>query len=98
LIALDRAELALGHSAEAEAAARRAVALAESFVPKGTPSYLIGHARLALGEVELAAGDRIAAGASFEAAREQLEKTLGPDHPRTARARKLAASLSAPGA
>ncbi len=88
LIALCRAERALGHSAEAGAAARQAVALAESFVPKGTPSYLIGHARLALGEVELASGDRIAAGTSFETAREQLEKTLGPDHPQTARARE----------
>ena len=91
LIALCRAERALGHSAEAEAAARQAVALAESFVPKATPSYLIGHARLALGEIELAAGDRVAARASLEAARAQLEKTLGPDHPQTARARKLAA-------
>ena len=40
----------------------------------------------------------IAARASFEAAREQLQKTLGPDHPQTERARKLAASLSAAGA
>jgi hypothetical protein len=54
--------------------------------------------QLALGEVELAAGDRIAAGASFEAAREQLLKTLGPDHPQTEHARKLAASLAAAGA
>ncbi len=56
LVGLARAELATGHPEAAEAAAKRALALAESFVEKGAPSYLVGLSLAALGEVELAAG------------------------------------------
>jgi len=98
LASLARAELSLGQATQAEAAARQALALAESFVEKGTPSYLIGNSLAALGEVEEAAGHRDVARADVARAVEQLQKTLGPDHPQTEHARKLAASLSAAGA
>ena len=95
LIGLARAESALGNATAATAAAGRAITLSESFIEKGTPSYLLGHSRLALGEVQLAAGEKIAARASFDAALEELQRTLGPSHPKTARARQLAESLAA---
>ncbi len=95
LIALCRAERALGHSAEAEAAAHQAVALAESFVPRGTPSYLVGRAHLTLGEVELARGDRAAAGLNIAAASDELTRTLGPNHPAVLQARRLAGTSAA---
>ncbi len=68
---------------------------AESFIEKGTPSYLVGQSRLALGEAQLAAGEKVAARASFDAALDELQRTLGPAHPRTARARQFAESLAA---
>ncbi len=95
LIGLARAELALANAAAATAAAGRAITLSESFIEKGTPSYLVGQARLALGEVQLAAGEKLAARASFDGALEELQRTLGPEHPRTARARQFAESLAA---
>jgi tetratricopeptide (TPR) repeat protein len=95
LIGLARAELSLGHATAAVAAADRAITLSESFIEKGSPSYLVGQSRLALGEVQLAAGDKVAARASFDAALQQLQRTLGPTHPKTARARQFAESLAA---
>jgi eukaryotic-like serine/threonine-protein kinase len=96
-VGLARAEQTLGHAVEAETAARQALALAESFAPKGTPSYLIGHARLAVGEVELARGDRAAARTTIAAATDSLRLSLGAEHPAAVRARKLAeTAASAP--
>jgi serine/threonine-protein kinase len=83
LIGLARAEQALGDGAAAVTAVRRAIALAESFVEKDAPSYLVGLSRLALGDVQLAKGERDAARVSFRAAAEHLRRTLGPDHPAT---------------
>jgi len=88
LVDLSRAELAVGHPEAAEAAARRALALATSLVEKDSPSYLIGLSQAALGEAELARRDP-AARATLAAAATELERTLGPDHPATARARRL---------
>jgi serine/threonine protein kinase len=93
LIALARAETALGNSDAAATAAGRAIALAESQVEKGTPSYLAGHAKAALGEAQLAAGDRSGARITLAAAMDQLQQTLGPEHPATRKAAKLVRSL-----
>jgi len=95
-IALSRAERALGHTAAAEASARKAIAEAEPFVLKEAPSYLVGHAQAALGEAQLAAGDGEAARESLCSAIDQLDRTLGPGHPATLRARKLAEQAAAP--
>jgi serine/threonine-protein kinase len=85
---LARAELATGHLEEAEAAARRALALAESLVEKSSPSYLIGLSQAVVGEVRLARGQP-GAEAILREARAQLERTLGEAHPATLRAREL---------
>jgi serine/threonine protein kinase len=93
LIALAHAEGALGNGEAAAAAARRAVALAESQVEKGTPSYLVGHAKAALGEAQLVAGDRRGARITMAAAMDHLQQTLGPEHPATKKAANLLRSL-----
>jgi tetratricopeptide (TPR) repeat protein len=89
-VALARAELALGHREAAMAAAREALEIAKSFVPAGTPSYLVGHSLEALGEIELAAGDRPAARTSLGSAIDQLSRSLGAEHPAVLHARRLA--------
>lgn len=88
LIGQARAELSLRHGAAAEAAARRAIALAESLAGKGSPSYLIGLSQAALGEVQLAQGDPSAT-ATLVAALGHLEQTLGGQHPATVATRRL---------
>ncbi|MGE5414284.1 MAG: protein kinase domain-containing protein [Syntrophomonadaceae bacterium] len=90
LIGLARAEKALGHPEDAERAARRALELAQSFVPKGTPSYMIGHAQAALAEILLWRGDRASAQATIAAATDQLTRSLGGTHPAIERARLIA--------
>ena len=87
LTGLARAELATGHPEAAEAAARRALVLAESFVDKDAPSYLVGLSLASLGEVERSAG-KISARETIAKAVQHLEKTLGPDHPATRQARR----------
>jgi len=93
LVELARAETALGRPTDAEASARRAVALAKTYVPNGTPSFLVGCAEAELGEAELAAGRSDAARATLTGAADTLAKTLGPSHPATVRARRLVASI-----
>jgi serine/threonine-protein kinase len=90
LTGLAQAQLATGHPEAAEATARRAIAMAESIVEKGSPSYLIGLSKAALGEVQLARGQSQAARDSLEAALAQLEQTLGPEHPASLSVRGLA--------
>jgi serine/threonine-protein kinase len=85
---LARAELATGHLEEAEAAARRALALAESLVEKSSPSYLIGLSQTVLGEIRLARRQPDAE-VILREARAELEQTLGEEHPATFRARTL---------
>ncbi len=89
LVALARAELSTGHPDAAEGAARRALALAESFVEKGAPSYLVGLSLAALGEIELAGGDAGAARASISAAVENLERDTRLRAPGHAPGRRL---------
>jgi eukaryotic-like serine/threonine-protein kinase len=91
-IGLSRAELALGHEPAAVAAAERAMKLAESFVEKGAPSYLVGRSRSALADAQLASGQKDAARTSYKLALDELQRTLGPDHPATKNARIRASS------
>ena len=88
LIGLARAEAALGNVEPAESAARRAIALADSMVEKGSPSYLVGCAKAALGEIQLARGQPEAARTSLTEAVTHLQPTLGTDHPATGAARR----------
>ena len=85
---LARAQHGLGESKEALASARKAIAMAESFVEPGSPSYLIGHGRLAEGDVLQALGSTADAQASYRRALEHLERTLGPRHEATEAARR----------
>ena len=87
LVGLARAELATGHPDAAETAARRALALAESFVDRGARSYLIGLSLAELGRAELALRGPEAARPTLQTALGHLQDTLGPDHPATAAAR-----------
>ena len=88
LVGLARAELATGHPEAADAAAKRALALAESFVEKGAPSYLVGMSLAAQGEVELAGGRAEAGKRTLEKAVDHLQTTLGAEHPATLEARR----------
>ena len=85
LIGLAGAEQALGNGAAAASAVDRALTLAESFVEKGAPSYLIGLSLAARGEILAAAGRPDEARATFRTASEHLSRTLGPGHPDTRR-------------
>ena len=89
LTGLSRAELAVGDLDAAEAAARRALTLAESFVDKGTPSYLVGLSLAALGEVQLARGRSAEGRERLRTAVGHLETTLGPEHPASVEARRV---------
>ena len=90
LIGLARSHQALGQAAEAEEALRRAIALAESFVEKDAPSYLVGLARLAQGDLERENGEADRARASYRSALDHLQRTLGADHPATVAGRQHA--------
>ncbi len=90
LVGLSNAERALGRFEAAEAAALQAIALAETFVESGAPSYLVGLSRSSLGEAQLARGQAEAGQASLGEALAHLQQTLGEDHPATRKTRKLA--------
>ena len=65
-----------------------ALALAQSFVENGAPSYLVGMSLAAQGEVELAGGRAEAGKRSLEKAVDHLQTTLGAEHPATLEARR----------
>ncbi len=88
LVHLARTHQALGQPAEALAAARRAVALAESFVEAGAPSYLVGLGRLAEADLLAATGAAGQARDAYRAGLDHLQRTLGPDHAATRSARR----------
>ncbi len=92
LIGLARAQQALGQGAEALASSQRAIALAESFVEKDAPSYLIGLASLAEADIRRAGGETAAAQASYRRALDHLQRTLGANHPATVAARRSAST------
>ena len=91
LIYLARAEHATGHPDDALAEARKAIALAESFVEPGSPSYLIGLARLAEAEVLSSGGEAGKAREAYRLASGHLRTTLGQAHPATRKAERGAA-------
>jgi tetratricopeptide (TPR) repeat protein len=76
---------------EAAADALQAVRLMQAAVQPGTYSSLLGNACLDLGRALQAANKREDAGRAFRTAAQNLETTLGPDHPHTLAARQLAA-------
>ena len=90
LLGLARAELAAGNADAAEKAARRALALAESFVDAGAPSYLAGLSLAELGRIELTRRQTETGHATLASAVLHLERTLGPEHPSTREARARA--------
>ncbi|MBP7146751.1 MAG: serine/threonine protein kinase [Acidobacteria bacterium] len=88
LVGLARTEAGLGQAQGAREAAERALALAESFVEQGSPSYLVGRAWEAFGDAWAAGGEAPAARDCFRRALEQLETTLGPGHREARRCRE----------
>jgi len=83
-------ELAAARPATAEADARIALATFQAAAPSPAFSSLVGGAYLKLGNALQAQGKNQEALAAFHSAAEQLEKTLGPDHPDTRAARQFA--------
>jgi hypothetical protein len=88
LIDLARTELPLGRLPDAFSYSQRALALAESFVEKDQPSYLVGLARLAEADIRRARGETETADAAYRSALQHLGSTLGADHPATVAARQ----------
>jgi serine/threonine protein kinase/tetratricopeptide (TPR) repeat protein len=82
-------ELKLQQVDAAAADAAKALASIQSLTPPGAFSSIVGRADLALGRALQAQGKRDEALASFRAATEHLEKTLGADNPQTREARQL---------
>jgi serine/threonine-protein kinase len=76
-------ELDLGRDADAKSDAKRAVELSRHAIPDGTASSIAGRACLALGRALLALHETVPAHEAFVAAAEQLQSTLGVDHPQT---------------
>jgi tetratricopeptide (TPR) repeat protein len=87
-----------GHYNEAMADAERAAELFHRDINAGEFSSYLGQAQLARARALQAAGNRIEAESAFQTAAEQLQKTLGADHPDTRRARQHGASPNHRGA
>lgn len=87
-------QLALSHPAEAEADASRALALFQAATEPGALSSYAGLAYLKLGAALQADGKISEALVAFRSADDQLEKTVGPDHPDTRAAQVAVASLA----
>jgi serine/threonine-protein kinase len=92
LIRRSTIELGAGRFGQADADALRALKLLQAASPPGTFSSVIGRACLALGRALQAEGKPDDAHAAFRSAEENRLSTLGPDHPDTRDARKLAKS------
>ncbi len=78
---LARVERALGHDAESVKAANDALLVAREMAAPDSPSYLIGKALLVVGDNQKSAGKLEESRQSFRLAKENLEQTLGADHP-----------------
>ncbi|MEA2541863.1 MAG: hypothetical protein QOH35_3229, partial [Acidobacteriaceae bacterium] len=89
------AELASGKSEQAAADAGRALELLQSTTATGKSSSNLGRAYLAVGRALQALSKLEEARGAFRSAAEQLEGTLGADHPDTILARQLAEPASA---
>ncbi|HEX5387616.1 MAG TPA: serine/threonine-protein kinase [Gemmatimonadales bacterium] len=70
---------------------RRAIELTKARIEPRTPSDVLGVEYVILGRALLAAGRRGGAAVAFDSAQSHLQRTLGPDHPKTREAAKLAA-------
>jgi serine/threonine-protein kinase len=90
-----RAEIQLKRRdfAAARRDAGRAAALGVTLVPAGRPAGGIGLSQLLLGEACLGEGRTDEARTALRTALDQLEPTIGANHPRTVRARDLLAGL-----
>ena len=93
-VLLQRAEikLKLNRPEEAKADATRAISLYQRIVSPGSQSCFLGLAYLALGRAHLGGDQSDEAARAFASALEQLRPTLGPDHPRTREAERLAST------
>jgi tetratricopeptide (TPR) repeat protein len=89
------AELASGKSEQAAEDAGRALELLQSTTATGKSSSNLGRAYLAVGRALQALSKLEEARGAFRSAAEQLEGTLGVDHPDTILARQLAEPASA---
>jgi hypothetical protein len=83
-------KLAASHPDQAAADASRALSLTQAGTRPGTFSSETGRAYLALGHALQAQGKLVEARAAFLSAAENLQSTVGPDHPDTRSARQLA--------
>jgi tetratricopeptide (TPR) repeat protein len=83
-------ELAAGKTEAALADANRALAQLQKGAEPGTYSCHIGHAFLNIGQALKAQGQVDEARAAFGAATDNLQRTLGPNHPDTKTASQLA--------
>jgi serine/threonine protein kinase len=92
LICRSEISLAAGREDQAGADASRAVGLVQLRIEHGTFSSILGSAFLALGHALQAQGKVDEARAAFRSAAEQLEPTVGLDHPDTRKALHLAES------
>jgi tetratricopeptide (TPR) repeat protein len=82
--------LETGHDADAAADANRALTLLQADLSPGTFSAYVGRTYLTLGHALEAQGKSREARAAFRSATENLQNTLGADHPDTRSARQLA--------
>jgi len=83
-------ELAAGNIEQAVADANRGLALLLPKVPAGTLTNKLGYAYIALARALEAQGKHTEAQGAARSALDHLEKSLGPDHPETRKARQLA--------
>jgi serine/threonine-protein kinase len=88
LIRRSKIELAAARPDDAAADATRAADLLQKDAPPDARSCNLGRAWLGLGRALEAQGRRDEAGAAFRSALENLESTLGADHPETRAARE----------
>ena len=84
-------ELQLTRPDEAAADAARGLKLLQAAAQPGSFSSGLGRAYLTLGQALVAQGKRDEARATFASAAEHLQKAIGPDHPDTREALRLAA-------
>jgi eukaryotic-like serine/threonine-protein kinase len=90
LICRSTVELKAGQPDQSAADAARAVTLLQVRVKQGTVSSKLGNAFLALGRALQAEGKPDEARAAFRSSLDNLQGTVGPDHPDTRTARQLA--------
>ena len=90
LITRSAVELEASHPDQAAADASRALGLSQAATTAGAFSSIQGSAWLALGRALQAQGKLDEARAAFRSAAENLQSTVGPDHPDTRSARQLA--------